>query len=176
MNADSEALYRSVVLTPLLRQFTTGDGGRSPGNSHDKSKQVLPLLKLPQTPRRVDLIFSWGGGIGVALGDPVRKMKWEHVLGYLELILLGLWSASKLHCDDKVTVTPDPATCCLSNPPGYCYCSMLEVGKLKFRGSVIQLSSQGHTAGKGWSQDLNPELSGSPGSTVFLLQGLSHQE
>lgn len=53
---------------------------------------------------------------------------------------------------------------------------MLEVGKLKFRGSVIQLSSQGHTAGKGWSQDLNPELSGSPGSTVFLLQGLSHQE
>lgn len=90
VNADSEALYRSVVLTPLLRQFTTGDGGRSPGNSHDKSKQVPLLLKLPQTPRRVDLIFSWGGGIGVALGDPVRKMKWEHVLGYLELILLGL--------------------------------------------------------------------------------------
>lgn len=48
---------------------------------------------------------------------------------------------------------------------------MLEVGKLKFRGSVIQLSSQGHTAGKGWSQDLNPELSGSPAPRYFYYMG-----
>lgn len=31
------------------------------------------------------------------------------MLGFLELMLLGLLSPSKCPCDDKVTVTPDPA-------------------------------------------------------------------
>lgn len=85
--------------------------------------------------------------------------------------MLGLLTASKLYCDNKVAVTPDPTTLCLSSPPGCCHCSMLEVGKLKFRGSVTQLSSQGQTAGTGWRQDLNPELSGSPAPWYFYYMG-----
>lgn len=46
--------------------------------------------------------------MGVALGGPAREMEIENVLGCLELILLGLSSAPKLHCEGKVTVNTQP--------------------------------------------------------------------
>lgn len=46
--------------------------------------------------------------MGVALGGPAREIEIENVLGCLELILLGLSSAPKLHCGDKVTVNTQP--------------------------------------------------------------------
>lgn len=55
------------------------------------------------------------------------------------------------------TKGPSPLTpYSLSKPPGCCYGSILQVGKLRLRG-VQGLSSPGHTAGIGCRQDLNQD-------------------
>lgn len=78
--------------------------------------------------------------MGVALGDPAREMEIETVLGYLELILLvrsvkcsktPLWGQSDRYHSTYAR--------CLSNPRGCCYCSMLQLGKLRLSGSVTLL-------------------------------------
>lgn len=107
--------------------------------------------------------------MGVALGGPAREIEIENVLGCLELILLGLSSAPKLHCGDKVTVNTQPMLTVfliLTGAVTVPYCSWGNWGS-----EGHWLSSQGSTAGIRWSQDLNPEVSDSAAPWTFYYMG-----